>query len=293
MSQETEDSPESAIHRERLPTPSDVSDVSTFFSDDVQSSVVDLSIVPLEIEVSSVEDNITNILRPSVIASTSERSSRNESHLPPNDSERPSTSRGLNDDFIDPATTNNEEISAMRSAIDDESQRIFESFLREVRAREFKEAIFQREKSPYIEYLFTIEVEIDEFLENEERQVTDRICQYATHSWPYNHLNLERKHRLSRLRPELEKREILRRDVKYDEFLNNACTNEKDSEKLKPICAICTLDIRNDYFIPLTLHCGHVFHKRCIRKQLRKRRECPLCRSPTDSLDGFRLFFSY
>lgn len=207
-----------------------------------------------------------------------------------NDMERPSTSREFHN-VNNPVNSNNGE--QPRNPIDDATERVFGCFLRETRSREFKEALLQRDQAPYIEYFFGIETEIDAFLENETSELTDRICAYATHSWPYNHLNLERRHRLSRLRTMIEKREMLTKDAKYNEFLNNAYSNEKDAEKLKPICVICTLDLRNDYFVPLVLSCGHVYHKRCIRKQLRKRRECPLCRIPVDNFDGTRLFFSY
>lgn len=254
-------------------TPSDVSEVSTFFNGENSDPVPRvLNVTPVD-EVESFAENGEDIQSDA----------------------RPSTSRGFVNEYgeTNQLSSNSEETSLMRSAIDNEGERIFLNYMRESRSREFKEAMHQRDRPSYLDFLFTIEPEIDAFLETENSVLTDRICTYANHSWPYNHLNLERKHRLSRIRMSIEKFEIIRKDAKYEEYINHAHSNEKEAEKLKPICIICTLDIRNDYFAPLALNCGHTFHNKCIRKQLRKNRECPICRSPVQNLDGTRLYLSY
>lgn len=41
-------------------------------------------------------------------------------------------------------------------------------------------------------------------------------------------------------------------------------------------CPICITDIKNSLFIT---HCGHKYHKKCIKQWLQKKPNCPTCRS--------------
>lgn len=53
--------------------------------------------------------------------------------------------------------------------------------------------------------------------------------------------------------------------------IDSAIKDSSDTE-----CSICLDDIINEYTI---LKCRHVFHDKCIKTWLKKRMECPMCRT--------------
>lgn len=148
MQRESEEAPlAQAVEDQRVSTPLDLSEVNLSGDD---NSIPNRNVPPAKTEynfgIELQEETAT--------------SSGNEvNFVSTNDEGRPSTSRGVHNESN--GVNRNNEAPGVRSAIDDVSERIFEGFVRELRAREFKKALFQRERSPFIEYLFSIEPEID------------------------------------------------------------------------------------------------------------------------------------
>lgn len=47
--------------------------------------------------------------------------------------------------------------------------------------------------------------------------------------------------------------------------------------RLESTCVICLCRL---FGVPQLLECGHLFHPKCIRKWVRKKQCCPVCRQP-------------
>lgn len=50
----------------------------------------------------------------------------------------------------------------------------------------------------------------------------------------------------------------------------------EEPQPINPICPICQSSILNRQ--PVSMMCGHLFCRRCIKRSLRLRPECPICR---------------
>lgn len=274
-------------------TPEEVQSMNTDFAP--SSDAINVSPIESDEEILVNDDISSEVTLTAASVENDDQEKNVQREEQPIDDERPSTSSGLNDQVggNNGNLNNNARGSGFLNDLSSNFECAFIQSVREVRAREFDDALFQRDYFP-LDYLFSLEPEIDAYLENVNLDGPNhRIISYANHSWPYNHLNTARKHRLSRIRVEVEKWEIKRQEVSYNQFLMHAGMNEQAAEATKPICIICTLDIRNTYFTPYVLDCGHTFHSRCIRKQLRKKRRCPICRTTVERGYGNRLYFTY
>ena len=47
--------------------------------------------------------------------------------------------------------------------------------------------------------------------------------------------------------------------------------------RLDSVCVIC---LGRLFGIPQVLQCGHAFHPKCIRKWIKQKKGCPVCRQP-------------
>lgn len=273
-------------------SPEEVQSMDTDFVPNIDA--MNVSPIESDEEILDVGDNASEATLLASSFGNDDREKNVQREEQPNDNERPSTSSGVNNQVgeNDDNLNNNARASGFQNELPIDFECAFMRCVREVRAREFEDALFQKEHFP-LDYLFSLELEIDAYLARVNLEgPNERMITYAYHSWPYNHLNTSRKLRLSRIRVEVEKWEIKRQEMSYNQFLMHAGMNEKAAESIKPICIICTLDIRNTYFTPYVLDCGHSFHSRCIRKQLRKKRQCPICRSRVEHGYGSRLYFT-
>ena len=53
------------------------------------------------------------------------------------------------------------------------------------------------------------------------------------------------------------------------------CLNDQES------CVICQEDFSESNKHKVTLHCGHKYHKACLREWLKDNSSCPMCRKST------------
>ena len=82
-------------------------------------------------------------------------------------------------------------------------------------------------------------------------------------------LRRPRRSRMDLYNPQIDKNFI--RIVKKD------LPKIKYKESNEPKCAICIEDFKKGQTI-YNLNCSHIFHVRCLNKELKKRLKCPLCR---------------
>ena len=82
-------------------------------------------------------------------------------------------------------------------------------------------------------------------------------------------LRRRRRARMDLYNPQIDKNLI--RIVKKD------LPKIKYKENNEPKCAICIEDFKKGQTI-YNLHCSHIFHVRCLNKELKNRMKCPICR---------------
>lgn len=64
--------------------------------------------------------------------------------------------------------------------------------------------------------------------------------------------------------------------VEWDRLLFNVSQVYKTTTTIKEICPICCDDKSQDKYVET--YCKHIFHKKCLDKWLKFRRNCPICR---------------
>jgi hypothetical protein len=67
--------------------------------------------------------------------------------------------------------------------------------------------------------------------------------------------------------------------IEYQQTYETYNTYNSEEEE---ICSICLSDFKREYSSCycnniITLNCGHIFHKTCLKIWLERRRVCPLC----------------
>lgn len=146
----------------------------------------------------------------------------------------------------------------------------------------------------YIRNLNRMNDEIDEFLQaNDRPDPSPEFIRYAEHNWCYRFLTPKHKARLTSLRKIIEEWNAERVRERERQFLLRATEAEEAARNNRPMCTICTYDLRNEMFKLLTLTCGHIYHERCVKQALEANPHCPNCRFPQMPFNGRKTIFSF